>query len=78
VVASRLPAVEALVEHGISGWLVQPDDPAALAAGLHRVLGDVKLAEKLSRNGLTVVDAFTWNRAVEKLLAVYRELSATP
>lgn len=51
-----MPVVEALVEHGVSGWLVQPDDPAALAEGLHWVLGDVKLAEKLSRNGLTVVE----------------------
>lgn len=73
-----MPAVEALVEHGISGWLVQPDDPAVLAESLHRVLDDARLAEEFGRNGLTVVDAFTWNRAVEKLLAVYRELIATP
>ena len=61
-----------------SGWLVAPDDPAALAEGLRRVLGDVELATKLSRNGLVVAGQFTWDRAVEKLLAVYRELGVTP
>ena len=74
VVASRLPVAENLVEHGVSGWLVQPDDPAALAEGLRTVLGDPALAARLRQGGLRVARTLTWDRAIARLLAVYRKL----
>ncbi|MFO1372681.1 MAG: glycosyltransferase family 4 protein [Candidatus Competibacteraceae bacterium] len=78
VVASRLPTVEALLEHGASGWLVAPDNPIALAKGLCTVLNDAELTARLRQGGLVVARMFTWERAVERVLAVYRELGVTP
>jgi len=51
VVASRVDSLCELVEDGVSGLLVEPDDPAALAAGALRVLRDGSLAESLGRRG---------------------------
>lgn len=78
VVASRLPAVEALLEHDLSGWLVAPDDPVALTEGLWAVLDHPQRAARLREGGLAVARTLTWDRAVERLLAVYRSLGVRP
>jgi glycosyltransferase involved in cell wall biosynthesis len=40
VVASDAGGVREILRDGVTGWLVQPDDPAALAAAIARVLDD--------------------------------------
>ena len=47
VVGTRSGGIPDLVEDGVSGVLVPPDDPASLADALGRVLGDRALAERL-------------------------------
>ena len=47
VVGTRSGGIPDLVEDGVSGVLVPPDDPASLADALGRVLGDRALAEGL-------------------------------
>ena len=47
VVGTRAGSIPDLVADGVSGLLVEPDDPAALAAALVRVLGDRALAGRL-------------------------------
>jgi len=46
-VASRVGGIPDLVEDGVNGLLVEPEDPDALAAALVRVLEDRALAERL-------------------------------
>jgi len=47
VIGTRAGSIPDLVEDGVSGVLVQPDDPGALADALVRVLSDRSLAERL-------------------------------
>ena len=47
VVASRVGGIPDIVEDGVTGVLVPPEDPAALADALVRVLEDRALAERL-------------------------------
>jgi glycogen(starch) synthase len=47
VVAARGGGIPDIVEDGANGLLVSPDDVAALAAGIERVLTDRELAEQL-------------------------------
>jgi glycosyltransferase involved in cell wall biosynthesis len=47
VVAARGGGIPDIIEDGANGLLVSPDDVAALAAGIERVLTDRKLAEQL-------------------------------
>jgi colanic acid/amylovoran biosynthesis glycosyltransferase len=49
VVASRLSGIPELVEEGVTGLLVPPGDPAALAAALERLARDPVLRERLGR-----------------------------
>jgi glycosyltransferase involved in cell wall biosynthesis len=47
VVASRVGCLPDLVEDGVSGFLVPPGDPAALARAMRRFLAEPALAERL-------------------------------
>ena len=49
VVATRVGGVPEMLDGGRLGLLVPPEDPAALAAGLCRVLGDRGLGDQLGR-----------------------------
>lgn len=78
VVASRLPLVEDLVRHGESAWLVTPDDPDALTEGMARVLRDDDLATRLRIGGWRRAQSLSWDKAITRLLAVYRALGVEP
>ena len=55
VVASRLSGIPELVEDGVSGHLVPPADPAALAAALERLAAEPELRARLGRAGREAV-----------------------
>ena len=46
--------------------MVDPD-PAAVAAGIERVLGDPALRERLVAGGLETVKEYAWERRIEQL-----------
>jgi glycosyltransferase involved in cell wall biosynthesis len=78
VVASRLGGLPEVVEHGVTGFLVEPGDIGELRARLAQVLGDRLLAERLGRNARErVLEAFTWDACAERCLAAYSELVET-
>ncbi|MBV9083109.1 MAG: glycosyltransferase family 4 protein, partial [Acidobacteriaceae bacterium] len=69
VVASRVGGIPELLEDGQTGLLVPPDDSAALAAAMQRLLTDSVLAQKLAsawHDG--VVSSWTWKQACDKYL----------
>jgi glycogen(starch) synthase len=51
VVASRVGGLPETVEDGVTGILVTPGDPVALAEGLDRLLGDPSLADHMGLAG---------------------------
>jgi colanic acid/amylovoran biosynthesis glycosyltransferase len=71
VVASRLSGIPELVEHGVSGVLVEPGDDAALADAIRRLASDPDRAHQLSLGGRAMVGArFRLDRCVTELLAL--------
>ncbi len=51
VVATRVGAVEELVEHGVTGILVKPQDEKAMAAAIERLLSDDRLRAEMGAAG---------------------------
>lgn len=51
VVAYRHAAIPDIVEHGKTGWVVDPHDVQGLASGLDLLIGDRQFAERASRLG---------------------------
>src|SRR5262249_34909773 len=56
VVGSDVPGISDLVQDGVNGLLVPPDDRDALVGALVRLLGDSVLAEGLSRGSRGLPD----------------------
>ena len=75
VVASKLGGLPEVVEHGVTGFLVEPGDVGELRDRLAEILGDPRLAQRLGRNARErAVEAFTWEACAERCLAAYSEL----
>ncbi|HYK81855.1 MAG TPA: glycosyltransferase family 4 protein [Gemmatimonadales bacterium] len=68
VVAGNSGGIPDAVRDGDTGFLVPPEDPAAFAAAILRLLVDRALAERLGRNGRRAVETyFNWDRVVRDL-----------
>ena len=75
VVASRVGGIPEFIEDGRSGLLVPPGEVAPLAEAIRRVWTDSALAHRLGKHGRTeVVPRYTWERVVDRLEVVYREV----
>jgi glycosyltransferase involved in cell wall biosynthesis len=74
VVGTRAGSIPNLVVDGVSGLLVDPDDPDALADALVRVLTDRSLAERLAEGARAA--AAPWLQTPEQYAQRMRELVA--
>ncbi len=75
VVATDVGGNRELVLDGETGLLVSPENPAALAAAIGRLLDDRALAARLAANGARFVrERLTVERMVEETERVYREV----
>ncbi len=74
IVATAVGGVPEVLDHGRAGRLVPPRDEAALAEAIGGVLSDPGAAEALRAIGLSRVEEFSWDRAVESHRRLYQEL----
>jgi D-inositol-3-phosphate glycosyltransferase len=74
VVGADVPGLEAVVRGG--GTLVPNHDPVDHAAAVVRLLTDPAHAAAARRAGLAAARAASWDRTVERLLAVYADVVA--
>jgi glycosyltransferase involved in cell wall biosynthesis len=68
VVATDLPSIREVLHHGQNAWLVKPDDPRALAQGIHQILNYSDVAEKLTHQASRDVQSKTWRRRASEIL----------
>jgi glycosyltransferase involved in cell wall biosynthesis len=74
VVASNVGGIPEMIEDGVTGLLVPPQDPPALAAAIVRLLRDHPLADILGRAGHDVVhDRFCVQLMVNAIQGLYDE-----
>jgi glycosyltransferase involved in cell wall biosynthesis len=72
VIATRAGGIPEAIEDGRDGLLVPPQDHAALAQAIIRLLRDVPLRRRLGAAGRQrIVEAFSVERMVTRTLAVY-------
>jgi len=74
VVATKVGGVPEVVQDGVSGLLVPPEDSAALAGALLRLLRDEQFAQRLGKAGRQhVTDKFNFNLVLHSLNKIYSE-----
>lgn len=77
VVASRVDGLPEVVDHGRTGWLVPPEDEAALVTAWQEVLADPTRAEAVGQAARSAVEErFALERIGERYLALYRSLAS--
>lgn len=77
VVATRVEGNPELVRHEVTGLLVPPRDPAALAEAVLRLMDDPVLARGLGQEGRKLVlERFSTRAKLDRLEALYRALSS--
>lgn len=73
VIGADVGGIRYSVADGVTGFLVPPRDPAALAVRIAQLQANPALARALGRAGIRRVRAlFTWERVARDLAAVYR------
>lgn len=61
--------------HGVTGLVIPPADPAALAGAINQLLGDESLRQAMGRAARERVEAeFTKEQMVERVASVYRQV----
>jgi glycosyltransferase involved in cell wall biosynthesis len=73
IVARRVGALPETVIHGVTGLLVEGEEPDAVAAALERLLDDPALAQRMGQAGRRrAEERFSPERHAERVEAVYR------
>lgn len=71
VVASRVGGIPEAVADGVTGLLVPPGDPAALAGAVDRLLADRPAAAAMGRAARERAGAYDWSQLARRVLDVY-------
>lgn len=76
VASTNVDGIPEAVEDGVSGLLVPPRAPAALADAILRLLGDPAMRACMGEAGQRIVrERFGLERMVDELVAVYRDVA---
>jgi glycosyltransferase involved in cell wall biosynthesis len=71
VVATSVGGIPEIIEHEVSGLLVRPDDPPAVAVAIGRILSLPAEAERLAQAlKERVTTRFSWARALDQYLSI--------
>jgi D-inositol-3-phosphate glycosyltransferase len=77
VIGANVGGIKFSVRDGETGYLVPPDDPAALAERLAHLLRHPKLLGLFRRQAIRRAnDLFTWRRATDAIAALYEDAMA--
>lgn len=73
MIAATVGGVPEVVEHGVSGLLIPPEDSDALAQATSEFFSDVKLQEKLKSGALAAAARKSPDRFIDETLQVYEQ-----
>ncbi len=76
VVATDIPGYASVLTPGREGLMVPPQDPAALALALVRLLADRGLRERLGASGRVTAQRYAWPVVAEQVLGVYERAAS--
>jgi glycosyltransferase involved in cell wall biosynthesis len=79
VVASRVGGMCEIVEQGVTGLLVEPADPEALAQALCEILADRQRQRSMGAAGRNrALDRYSWRKSSAALLTLFENAAGAP
>ena len=74
IVSTPVSGIPELIEPGVDGLLVPPNDPTALAEAIDKLLASQELRESLARAARSKIESsFSLDASAERLLAIFGE-----
>ena len=74
VIASTLPGMQELIQHGRTGLLVAPESPRQLAAAIERLQRDRALARRMGEAARSVASTYGWEAIARRHIDLYARL----
>lgn len=74
VIGTRVGGIPDVIENGVTGLLVSPHDPEALAQALIQLLQDQVLAHKLKQQALKNISRYNWQVIIDQFADLYQKL----
>lgn len=74
VVASNIEGFAGVMTHEEEGLLVKPNDPAAIAAAVTRLIRNPRLRRDLSLKGTALAQHYSWDNIAHRVLSYYERL----
>jgi phosphatidylinositol alpha-mannosyltransferase len=74
VVATDIPGYRSVLQNGVQGLLVPPENEEALATALERILLNPEMGRAMGEAGLRRAREFSWDTVTDKVLDYYYEL----
>jgi len=74
IVASDIPGYRDVITNGVEGLLVEPQNPAALADALSRLLANPELRAAMRRAGQNKAQRFDWPRVAAEVFSYYQDV----
>lgn len=71
IVASNLPSIREVLNES-NALLIEPNNPEALAQGIHNALHNDEFAKRISTKAFEDVQQFTWGKRAERILTALR------
>lgn len=78
VIASSRGGIPEVIQDGVTGLIVDPDEPGALASAMRRLSEAPELAGRLGANGAERLSRFSEQSALDAYESVYAELGRSP
>ena len=76
-VCSAVGGIPALIESGVSGWLVEPNNPADLCQALAVLLQNPTLAREVAARGQSMaLSEYGVDRMIDRYVTLYRDVAA--
>ena len=77
VVATRVGGIPDIIEHGKTGFLVEPRDPEGLRTYIKKLIGDESLRKTMSDNCLQEIQKYSWANILHRFDQVMRKAVKT-
>ncbi|MCH8285447.1 glycosyltransferase family 4 protein [candidate division KSB1 bacterium] len=75
VIATEVGGIPEIVEHGVTGYLIPPKDPQAIADAVEHVINNPEEVKKIVENARrTVKERFDFRENARQFVKIYQEL----
>jgi len=74
IIATSVGSIPEIIQNGVTGLLVKPEDPESLAKALMKLLTDDKLRNSIENNVVKLRECFTWDKIAKYIIKVYKEI----